>query len=99
MKNIQIIDDAINCTYDIFSTTEEMFNQIFPDGTDIEFEEDFCKRVGHKKSRDIFSLLWSNRVDKKKVSGIHGTLFFGEHCEDKRPFYPTKKDSEMIANP
>ena len=43
--------------------------------------------------------LWSNRVDKKKVSGIHGTLFFGEHCEDKRPFYPTKKESEMIASP
>lgn len=99
MKNIQIIDDAVNCTYDIFSISDELFEQIFPDQQDIEFEDDFFNRVGKEKAQDVFSFIWSNRVDKKKVLGIHGTLFFGYHCEDKRPFYPTKKESEMIANP
>ena len=83
MKNIQVIDDAINCTYDIFKVEESDFYEIFPDGNDIEFEDDLFNRLG----------------DKKALKGIHGTLFFGYCCEDKRPFYPTKKESEMIANP
>ena len=99
MKNIQIIDDAVNCTYDIFSISDEFFDEIFQNHQDIEFEDDFFDRVGKEKAKNILSLLWGNRIDKKDVHGIHGTLFFGYHCEDKKPFYPTKKESEMIANP
>ncbi len=99
MKNIQVIDDAVNCTYDIFQIDEDSFLEIFPNGQDIEFETDLFDRLDESKVQEIFARLWANRIDKKVVSGIHGTLFFGYHCEDKRPFYPTKKEAEMIANP
>ena len=99
MKNIQVIDDAINCTYDLFSIDDESFKLMFPNNTDVELEDDLIERLGQIKVKELFSALWSNRLDKKEAVGIHGTLFFGYHCEDKKPFYPTKKESEMIANP
>ena len=37
MKNIQIIDGAENCVYDLFAATDEEFARIFPIGTDIAF--------------------------------------------------------------
>ena len=95
MKNIQIIDGAENCTYDIFSIEDSLFEVIFPGEQDIEFAEDFQKRVGEKKATEILSQLWKNRVDKKKVVGIHGTLFF--QLQFKKDFYPTKKENEMIV--
>lgn len=99
MKNIQVIDDAINCTYDIFEIDDEGFGKIFPNGQDIEFEDDFVERLGAPEAALITKQMWANRLDKKFINGIHGTLFYGEHCNDKKPFYPTKKDAEMIANP
>jgi len=54
MKNIQIIDGAVNCTYDIFAATEEEFNQIFLGDTNIEFNTDVYKRLGKEKSARIF---------------------------------------------
>jgi len=32
VKNIQIIDGAQNCVYDIFSATDEEFALVFPEG-------------------------------------------------------------------
>ncbi len=37
MKNIQVIDGALNSVHDIFSVTDEEFSLIFPDGQDIAF--------------------------------------------------------------
>ncbi len=99
MKNIQIIDDAVNCTYEIFAIKDSSFSIIFPDGNDVEFEDDLFKRLGTEKAKEILDELWIKRLDKKIALGIHGTLFFGYMCEDKKPFYPIKKESEMIANP
>ena len=44
MKNIQIIDGADNCVYDIFACTEEEFALIFPAGTDIAFIDEIYAR-------------------------------------------------------
>ena len=41
MKNIQIIDGAVNATYNIFQATDDEFRQIFPEsGQDLEVVED-----------------------------------------------------------
>lgn len=29
MKNIQVIDDAINCSYDIFQMSDTLFSYVF----------------------------------------------------------------------
>jgi hypothetical protein len=96
MKNVQVIDGANNCTYSIFSFTEEEFRIVFPEqDQDIEFIEDVIKRVGNKKLGELLKPVWKRMVSKKDVHGIHGTLFY--ELEFKKKYYPTKKDSEMIT--
>ena len=70
MKNIQIIDGAVNCTYDIFAATEEEFSQIFLGDTDIEFNTDVYKRLGEEKSARI---VWQDLVEKggQKIGQRH----------------------------
>ncbi len=95
-KNIQVIDRADNCTYSIFAASPEDFQEIFPgEGQDIEFANDFVKRVGNRRAIAIGRRLWASPVDKKKVRGIHGTLFY--QLEHKRMFYPTKREDEMVT--
>jgi hypothetical protein len=91
MKNILVIDDGINCTYDIFEASNDDFLKIFPaEGQDIEFVEDFFKREGKKKAGIIMDRVYSTILDKKTVVGIHGTLFVGLLI--KKRFYLEKKD-------
>jgi hypothetical protein len=94
MKNIQVIDRADNCTYSIFAATDEEFESIFPNGTDIEFVEDFVERAADKTATRVTGELWRRPVRKDTVQGIHGTLFY--QLTQKKRYYPTKKESEMI---
>jgi len=85
----------VPCAYDIFSVTHETFARLFPEpDQDIEFVEDFFAREGDA-AQAIFQSLFTSRVDKKDARGIHGTLFCG--LEEKRQFYPTKREREMVA--
>lgn len=94
MKSIQIIDGALNCTYDIYLIDEHSFLMIFPgEDQDVEFVDDFVERVGSEHAQIILDRLWGNLQDKKQIHGIHGTLFFELHY--KKQYYPTKRESEM----
>lgn len=94
MKNIQVIDRADNCTYSIFAATDEDFSSLFPNGNDIEFIEDFFERVGEETAAHITENLWKRPVRKELAQGIHGTLFY--QLTQKKQYYPTKKESEMV---
>ncbi len=74
MKNIQVIDGAINCAYDIYAATEEDFLLIFPgSGQDIQFIEDIKDQ---ESAVQALSRLWQKRLSKPDIQGIHGTLFY-----------------------
>ena len=91
MKNVQVIDDAVNTAYAIYAATEEEFISIFPHtGQDVEFVEDFIERLGESAARETLEAMWSRPVDKKSVIGIHGTLFYG--LTEKRKFYENKRE-------
>jgi hypothetical protein len=95
MKNIQVIDGAINCAYDIYGATAEDFALIFPQpGQDIQFIEDLA--IGHEAINRALIRLWNNRLDKKNVQGIHGTLFFD--LEAKKTFYPDRQETDLTKN-
>ena len=98
MKNIQVIDGADNCTYDIYAVTEDEFKIIFPgEGQDIEFIEDFWERIERNPvPDDMMSKIWDRYVYKKDVVGIHGTLFYGLR-DIKKEFYPDKTDEGMVT--
>lgn len=94
MKNIQIIDGAENCVYDIFSATDDEFQLIFPDGTDVTFIDEVYAR-GDKSALDAaFDKIWQRRVKKSDAKGIHGTIFY--ELDKKKVYYPSRKDEEAI---
>lgn len=94
MKNIQVIDGALNCVYDIFAATEDEFALIFGPGQDVAFIDEAVARTGASVLDEILSNIWRRRIPKIEVSGIHGILFFEN--EQKKPYYPTRRDEEAI---
>ena len=93
MKNIQIIDGATNCAYDIYSATEEDFLLIFPmSGQDIQFIEDIRDQEIIKQA---LARLWTKRLPKPEVNGIHGTLFY--ELPGKKQFYPNRKEDDLTV--
>lgn len=96
MKNIQIIDGAENCVYDIFSVPDEYFDMIFPDQTDIAFIDEVYERCSsNAEDLDvIFAEIWKQPLKKSDANGIHGILYYD--MDHKKIYYPTRKDSEAI---
>lgn len=91
MKNIQVIDEAINADYAVWAATDEEFELIFPDeGQDIEFIEDFCARVSEDVGKSVLNAIWERKLNKKEINGIHGTLFYG--LPEKKKFYENKRE-------
>ena len=92
MKNIQIIDGALNSVYDIFAATDEEFALIFPGDQDIAFIDEVIARNPDRDLDGTFERIWQRRIPKREAMGIHGLLFY--EMADKKPFYPTRKDEE-----
>lgn len=86
MKNVQIIDNAVNATFSIFQATDEDFAVIFPEGRDIELADELVERVGEEEANRIFSLLWERPILKRDAMGVHGTLFYD--ADERREFLP-----------
>jgi hypothetical protein len=92
MKNIQVIDGADNCVYDIFAATEEEFELIFPPGQDVAFIDEVMSR-GSADALDLaLSRIWQRRLRKSDAVGIHGLLFY--ELEHKKQYYPARVDEE-----
>ena len=96
MKNIQIIDGADNCVYDIFSATEDQFDLIFNQGTDIAFISEVYGRENEDELGLAFTEIWKRRIAKKDAMGIHGILFYEN--DHKKEYYPSRTD-EGACNP
>ena len=92
MKNIQVIDGAINSVYDIFAATDEEFALIFPGDQDVAFIDEVMTRGPERDLDDAFERIWQCRIPKREAVGIHGLLFY--ELEVKKQFYPTRKDEE-----
>lgn len=94
MKNIQVIDGAQNCVYDIFAATEDEFALIFPSGTDIAFIDEVYAREDEKKLDVVFNRIWLRPVQKSQAQGIHGIIFY--ELEEKKMYYPSRRDQEAV---
>lgn len=96
MKNVQVIDGAENCSFSVYALSDNQFRLIFPEqGQDVEFIEDVIARLGDEYVGNLMKTAWKRRKDKRKIRGIHGTLFY--QLLHKKQYYPTKKESEMIT--
>ena len=96
MKNILIIDSAINCAYSVFQATESEFKQIFPeDGQDIEYSEDLFERLSPEQA-GLMTPIWDRPIEKKNAMGIHGTIFYG--MEYKKEYYSSKRERDIAPS-
>ena len=89
MKNIQIIDGAMNATFSLFQATLEEFEAIFPDGRDMELVEDLIDRLGKEATAAVLAPLWTRPILKRDALGIHGTLFYDN--KDRSAHIPASK--------
>lgn len=93
-----VIDGAQNCAYDCYAVEDDLFKIIFPaHGQDIEFIEDVVERLRSSKGvngGDVdFSVIWNNYVERTRICGIDGILFY--ELQSKKNFYPNKRDSDL----
>ena len=93
MKNILIVDGAENCVYDIFRASDQCFDLIFGEETDIAFIEDLENRDNWAEISSFLNQIWSERIPKKIVKGIHGTIFYG--LLNKKKYYPKLKMKKL----
>lgn len=96
MKNIQIVDGAENCVYDIFAATDEEFALIFQHDTDVAFIDEVYASGNEQLLDTAFNSIWQRRVKRVDVQGIHGMIFY--ELDRKKVYYPTRKDEEA-CNP
>ena len=89
MRNIQIIDGAANATFSIFQATEDEFEAIFPNGSEMELIEDVCDRLGDDEAGRIIGPIWGRPILKREATGIHGTLFY--ESEHRREYLPQSR--------
>jgi len=94
MKNIQIIDGAVNATFSLFKATDDEFFELFVEGADMDLIEDLIGRLGKRRVDEILGAIWERPVLKRDANGIHGTLFYG--WESRRRFMPvTKREVDL----
>jgi hypothetical protein len=90
VKNIQVIDGAVNATFNIFQATEDEFATIFAGpGQDIEVAEEFVRRVGEEAAGKTLSPVWERPIYKHDVKGIHGTLYYD--WKEKAKYLPKSR--------
>lgn len=98
MKNVQVIDGASNCTYQIYAFTNSEFESFFPgSGQDIEFIDDAFDRLGEEEASSILMNVWKRPIKKPNAIGIHGTLFYG--LDKKKRYYPSKSEKDVEGPP
>lgn len=94
MKNIQIIDGALNCTFSIFQATPEEFDLLFPEpGQDIQFSEDLESLPNQDGVMSSLRALWERPIKKSDAMGIHGTIFY--ELERYREVYRGKTEASV----
>jgi hypothetical protein len=77
VKNIQIIDGALNCTFSLFQATAEEFALLFPEpGQEIQYTEDLPLLPGQDEIVAALSRIWERPIRKRDANGIHGTIFY-----------------------
>jgi hypothetical protein len=89
MKNILMVDGAMNATFSVFQATDEEFTILFPNGEEIDVIEDVIERTGEAVADEIFARVWERPVLKSEVHGIHATLIYDE--PSRRDYLPSSR--------
>lgn len=89
MKNILIVDGALNATFSVFQATNEEFATLFPNGEEIDVIEDVIERTGEEVADAIFARVWKRPILKSATQGIHATLIWDD--PSRRDYLPASR--------
>lgn len=94
MKNIQVIDGALNCTFSIFQATEEEFALLFPEPRqDFQYADDLAFLPRQEEVDAALGRIWERPIRKQDALGIHGTLFY--QPERYKTYYRAKREDAV----
>lgn len=94
MKNIPVIDGALNRTFSLFQTTDEEFALLFPEPRqDIQYAEDLAHLPKQEEVNAALHRIWERPVQKQDAQGIHGTLFY--ELERYKSWYREKREDAV----
>jgi hypothetical protein len=92
VKNILVIDEALNAVDNIFAASDKEFSLIFPPGQDLAFLDQVLSR-GPKPLLDAaFNRIRDRTNPKRGAMGIHGALCC--ELEYRKQYSPTRRDVE-----
>jgi len=71
MRNIEIIDGALNSRFEIYAVDDDVFARLFQSNEDVYLED-----LDEALQDDIafWDRVYANEVDRQTVQGIHGVL-------------------------
>ena len=72
MKNIEIVDGALNSRFEIYTVEDDVFNALFPDGKDEIYLEDLSEKL--QSDAVFWERVYAREVERRSVQGIHGIL-------------------------
>ncbi|MDP6041077.1 MAG: hypothetical protein QGG64_21180 [Candidatus Latescibacteria bacterium] len=72
MKNIVIIDGALNSRFEIYGVADDIFDQLFPSDIDEIYLEDLDDEL--QDDAPFWNRVYENEIDRQNVQGIHGIL-------------------------
>jgi hypothetical protein len=99
LKNVQVIDGAVNSTFDIYAVPDEVFTFIFPEAHNVAFLKDTERRLSEYQIDEVqfWQQFYKNRVFKPQVRGIHGTLHLTGSLVQER-YFPTRREEDVIRD-
>ncbi|WP_292063944.1 hypothetical protein [Brevundimonas sp. UBA7664] len=90
MRNILVVDGALNATFSVFQATEAEFDKIFPaPGQDIAFIEEVIAALGELLTAKMIAPIWERPILRRDVNGLHGLLIY--EGMERMPFYPASR--------
>ena len=72
MKNIEIVDGALNSRFEIYAVEDEIFHTLFRYGKNEVYLEDLNEAL--QNDADFWDRVYAREVDRQLVQGIHGVL-------------------------
>ena len=72
MKNIEIVDGALNSRFEIYAVEDEVFDVLFPGSGDEIYLEDLSEELQNDAA--FWDQVYVREVERHLVQGIHGIL-------------------------
>jgi hypothetical protein len=94
MKNVLVIDGALNCTFSVFQATDEEFALIFPEPMqDMQYAEDLAELSDQAAIDAALGRLRQRPIRRRDANGIHGTLLY--ELQRYKQWYREKREDAV----